>query len=188
MARDRPRPRPRPPPGASEAIETERLWLRPYEAGDRDHIVALYADPEVTAYTKLGRRTAEEAERILAGYVADWQSLGLGIRAMFLKPARAYVGEFGLFVHREAGAMALRYALAKDYWGRGLATEAARATLEDAFGAKHLARVVSVVQTVNVASLRIMEGLGFEVERRAMDGASEIIFYSLSRAQWTRSR
>ncbi len=188
MVRDRPRPRPRLRAQSSEAIETERLWLRPYEARDLDHIVALYADPEVTAYTKLGRRSAEQSERILAGYVADWQSLGLGMRALFLKPARAYVGEFGLFVHRQAGAMALRYALAKDCWGRGLATEAARATLDDAFGAKRLARVVSVVQTVNVASLRIMERLGFEVERRAMDGDSEIIVYSLSRAQWTRAR
>ena len=120
--------------------------------------------------------------------ISTWDQFGGSYADVWADGTTAYVGEFGLFVHREAGAMALRYALVKDYWGRGLATEAARATLDDAFGTKRLARVVSVVQTVNVASLRIMEGLGFEVERRAMDGASEIIFYSLSRAQWTRSR
>jgi RimJ/RimL family protein N-acetyltransferase len=190
MARHRPRP------SSSEALETERLWLRPYQQGDLDLIVALYDDAEVTAFTKLGRRTAAETEHILAGYLAAWRRLGLGMRAMFLKPvqasarapARAYVGEFGLFAHGEAGGMALRYALAKDYWGRGLATEAARATLDDGFGAKGLERVLSVVQTRNQASVRIMEKLGFQAQRRAMDGESEIIVYSLSRQQWSEDR
>lgn len=181
-----------PQQSSSEALETERLWLRPYEKGDRDLIVALYGDAEVTAFTKLGQRTAVETERILAGYLAAWRRHGLGMRAMFLKsaqaPGRTFVGEFGLFAHGEAGGMALRYALAKDYWGQGLATEAARATLDDAFGAKGLESVLSVVQTRNQASVRIMEKLGFQAQRRALDGEAEIVFYSLSRAQWREGR
>ena len=82
--------------------------------------------------------------------------------------------------------MALRYALRESFWGQGLTTEAAAAVLDDAFRRGGLDRVVSIVQRRNPASGRVMEKLGFTLERTAWDGDNEIQIHALERAQWDK--
>lgn len=163
---------------------TARLRLRPYQAGDLDLIASLYADSRVTAYTKLGPRTRGEVRTILDGYVAAWAADGIGMYALFLATSGDYVGEFGLFRLQGRGEMALRYALRESFWGQGLTTEAGAAVLDDAFGRGGLDRVVSIVQRRNPASGRVMEKLGFTLERSAWDGDNEILIHTLERARW----
>lgn len=169
-------------------LRTARLRLRPYRADDLDPLAALYADARVTAYTKLGARTRQEARAILDGYVAGWAADGIGMYALFLAAGGDYVGEFGLFRLRSRGEMALRYALAESFWGQGLTSEAGAAVLDDAFGRGGLARMVSIVQRRNPASTRVMEKLGFTLERTAWDGDSEILIHTLGRQQWNQAR
>ncbi len=165
-------------------LETPRLGIRPYESADLDAMAAMYADPEVTALTKLGRRSRAEAEAILAGYVGGWRERGYGMRALFLRPDGAYIGECGFFTHPTTGEAALRYALAKPYWGRGLMAEALRAVIGDGFRAAGLERIVSIVQAENAASLRLMEKVGMRVERTAREGETDLLVYAMSRGEW----
>jgi RimJ/RimL family protein N-acetyltransferase len=89
-------------------------------------LAALYADPEVTAFTKLGALSRPQAEATLEGYLADWRERDFGMCAAFLKAGGAFAGECGFFVLERSGELALRYAFHKRYWGQGLASEAAR--------------------------------------------------------------
>ena len=167
----------------TSAIETDRLTMRAYRAGDFDQIARLYADPDVTAYTKLGRQDLQQSRAILAGYVADWRRNGFGMRTLLLKPVGAFAGECGLFLLAN-GEAALRYALLPAYWGHGLTVEAVIASADDAFARTDLPRLFSIVQTRNPGSMRVMEKLGWDVARTAKDGDVDLVIYRTTREQW----
>lgn len=165
-------------------IETERLRLHPYRADDLDDMAVLYGDPAVTAHTFLGRRTLAQTKEILDGYLQVWHEAGYGMRTVHRKSDDVFVGECGLFIRPASGEVALRYALLTRYWGLGFTTEAVHATLADAFVAKRLSRVVSVVQTENSASHRVMEKVGMRVAQSARGRNGNLIIYALAREQW----
>lgn len=170
--------------GQPDALETARLLLRPYGAGDLNDLTALYGDPAVTAYTKIGRQTPAECRDLLKGYIDDWQARGFGMRALFTKADGAFTGECGLFWHDRFGVPALRYVLVRDAWGQGFTAEAARATLLDAFAKRGVARIVSVVQDANLASHRVMRKVGMAEFRRAQNAQGELVIYEALAEDW----
>lgn len=166
-------------------LETARLNLRPYRAGDIELLAALYSDPEVTRHTKLGRLNRAQCEATLAEYLRTWRAKGFGMRAAFLRPGGAFVGECGLFTLPGLGDPALRYAFLRAHWGQGLATEAARATLDHALGAATLERVLSFVEEPNESSHRIMTKLGLRLEKTSIHGDIKLYRYAMSRSDWS---
>lgn len=164
-------------------LETKRLKMRACRDDDVDLMAPMYADPDVTAFTKLGCQTRDQTKTILEEYLATWRERRFGIRAMFRKRDLAYVGECGLFVLSNGDA-ALRYALLRRFWGQGLATEAVEATINDAFTAIPLDRVMSIVQTRNPASVAVMERVGWRVVRTGQEGDIDLLIYERTRAEW----
>jgi len=80
------------------------------------------------------------------------------------------VGRCGLYRHLKGAERVpdegvLAFYLARAYWGRGLATEAGRAFVDFGFGVLGLKRIVTTVDARNAASVRVLEKLGFVVER-----------------------
>ncbi len=157
--------------------------MRPYVRTDIDALAALYIDPEVAAFTKLGRQTRQQSETVLEDYIRTWRVRGFGMRALFLKMSGEYVGECGLFWHEAFEAPSMRYALVHDVRGQGLAKESIRATLADAFEVLGQEKIYSVVQAQNHVSIHLMETLGFGEERRSRHHGVELVIYSLTRAQ-----
>ena len=168
---------------ASE-LETPRLRLRPYRREDLGRLAALYADPEVTAFTKLGALSRPQAEATLEGYLADWRERDFGMCAAFLKAGGAFAGECGFFVLERSGELALRYAFHKRYWGQGLASEAARCVVDHAFRRLDFTRVDSFVEAPNAASHRVMRKLGFAVERIERLPKVELHVYAVTAEDW----
>ncbi len=164
-------------------LKTKRLWMRPYHPGDLDLIAPLYADSKVTAYTKLGRRTRNQSKEILKGYVQAWQNRGLGIWAIFRELDRCFIGESGLF-WLSSGEAALRYALLKPFWQQGFITEALRATVDHAFNATDLNHILSIVQSRNLASVRVMRKLRWNVDREGQDGDIKLFIFKMTRDDW----
>jgi len=160
------------------------LRLRPYRRGDIDRLAALFADPEVTAFTRLGLLTRAQSETTLEGYLAVWRGRNLGVHAALLKSNGEYAGECGLFIPESGGDLALGYAYRRRYWGQGFATEAARAVLDDAFGRLGLKRVLCFVEGTNDASHRVAEKLGFELERIDQIPKGALHAYAMTAAQW----
>lgn len=172
----------------TDEIETSRLRLRAYGPRDIDHLSALYADPEVAAYTKLGCLDRRQAEATLAGYLGDWRDAGSGMFAAFLKADASFAGECGLFTLKSTGERALRYAIHKRLWGCGLASEAVAGVLDHAFGRLGLERLVSLVEAPNQASHRVMQKLGLTVERVAHTPKVELHVYAVTAGQWLGRR
>ena len=164
----------------------QRLRLQPYRRDDMDRLAALYGDPDVTAFTKLGQLTRVQAEAALEGHLAAWCDENFGISGAFLDVGGEFVGECGLFATDGGGDLALRYALHRRFWGRGLATEAARAVIDDGFGRLGLARVLSFVEGPNDASHRVAEKLRFNVQRGGQTSKGEL--YTMTVEQWAMRR
>lgn len=145
-------------------LETERLILRRFSIDDVDHIAALDGDPEVMRYVADGlpktRRDAEEAvPRVLLNY---GKFPGLGIWNAKEKPHLAFTGWFALKYIPKTEEIEVGYRLMKSAWGRGLATEGARAMLRYGFCERRLHRIVAVTHPDNAASQRVLRKLGLE--------------------------
>lgn len=169
---------------SARSLETERLLLRPYEPGDLDGMAAMFGDPEVTAHTLLGRRSRAETEAVLESYRAFLAARGYGMLAILDKATGTFLGEVGLFV-APMGPLALRYALARPGWGKGFATEASAAVLDDSFDGLGLHRVLAGVTPENTASLRVMDKLGFAFIDNVTASGKYFRLFELTRAVWS---
>jgi RimJ/RimL family protein N-acetyltransferase len=142
----------------TEELETARLTLRPIATSDVDLLVALDSDPEVMRFISGGKPTSRaEAERILQ------RSLGhrwLG----FERETGDFVGWFGIRPST-ASSRELGYRLRREAWGKGLATEGARAVIAVAFTQPGVDRVRAETMAVNIASRAVMERCGLRFVR-----------------------
>lgn len=168
---------------AVPVLETARLLLRPYEVDDLDAMAGMFADPDVTAHTLLGKRNREETAEVLKGYMSFLAERGYGMFAILDRETGDYLGECGLFVPPMPGPLALRYALVKSAWGKGYAPEASAAVIEDAFGRLALDELVAGVVPHNAPSIRVMEKLGFIYDRTITHGVEFNIFV-MARDAW----
>jgi RimJ/RimL family protein N-acetyltransferase len=153
-------------------LVTDRLVLRPWRATDRAPFAALNADPEVARFVGDGRAlTRGQSDALLAAIAAHWAQHGFGLWcAAPREEPGACLGFVGLavpsFVPDVLPAVEVGWRLARHAWGRGLATEGARAALGHAFGPLALASVVSIIEAENARSVRVAEKLGM---RRGRD-------------------
>lgn len=144
------------------ALRTPRLLLREWRDDDREPFAAISADPAITAWLPgQAKRTASDAW--IEGMRRLRDEHGLGYWAVELPGQASLIGAIGLSRIRHlpfAPAIEIGWRLAHAYWGRGYATEAARAVLDDGFGRLGLAEIVAFTVPGNGASRRVMERLG----------------------------
>ena len=144
-------------------VVTERLLLRGFEPADAPAMLAVYGDQEVMRFVGEGHAVdLAGAEAMLASYADHQRRHGFSFWAVVERESGVLVGDAGLYVvgdEVEAG-----YTLGRAWWGRGYATEAARACLGLAFGPLDLDTVTAVADVANPASARVLEKLGFHEE------------------------
>jgi len=150
-------------------LRTERLLLRGWTQSDRDAFALVNADPRVMEF--LGEplthaQSDEMVDRIEAKFARD----GLGFWAVEVPGVAPFIGMVGLAVPSfEAAfmpAVEIGWRLDADHWGRGYATEAARAALEFGFGTAGLREIVAFTTEANVRSRRVMERIGMTHDPR----------------------
>ena len=163
-------------------IETERLVLREFTPEDLDELVRLRADPEVMRY--IGEQSREKVEQRLQYYISHYEPHGFGMWAVVDKRTEAMVGWCGLIFLDETPEVEVGYGLARDYWGQGLMTEAARASLRYGFERAGLLRIVAVAMPENAASRRIMEKLGMRYEKMAYHYGHDLVYYAIERDEF----
>ena len=162
-------------------LETQRLRLRAYQPDDLDTLTGLYGDPNVATRTKLGVLSRAECEQVLDGYLTCWRQRGYGMRIISDLDGRP-IGECGLFNPESVSSPAMRYVLAADHWGRGYASEAAAATIADAFQRLAFDRLYGFVERENQASHRVLQKAGFQLDRTVESAKGELSRYVLPRA------
>jgi ribosomal-protein-alanine N-acetyltransferase len=162
-------------------LETDRLTLRQFVPADLDDFYRLVTDPDVTRYTgDGGPHTQEEVRRGLEERVlADYQKHGFGRWAVVERATGRVIGFAGLKRQPELGEVDLGYRFFKDYWGRGLATEASRPIVQYGFARLQLSRIIGLVAPEHRASARVLEKLGFQCERVAPYRGEETVWYAL---------
>jgi len=163
-------------------LETERLILRPWSLDDIDALHQIWTDPQVRRYLWDDEVIPREraAAAVEAG-VAEASQNGVGLWCALRKPAGALAGFCGFRYIDDSPDIELLYGLLPDYWGLGLATEAARAALEYGFDAARFTRIYARTDVPNRASVRVMERLGMEFEKETHLDARPTFIYSLTR-------
>src|SRR5262249_22355319 len=116
------------------SFETERLLMRRWRDDDVEPFAAICADPEVMRYIGSGTvRSVEQARASIRGFEREWENKGFGIFALQLLEGGQLIGFTGLsepsFLPEIMPAVEIGWRLSRASWGKGYATEAARAAL-----------------------------------------------------------
>jgi ribosomal-protein-alanine N-acetyltransferase len=150
-------------PQAPHNLRSDRLPLRRWRPADKEPFARLNADPVVMEHfpSSLDREQSDAfADRIDAAFEAR----GYGLWAVEIPREAEFIGFVGLALHdfpaHFAPAVEIGWRLARDYWGKGFATEAARAAIADGFDRVGLSEIVSFTAMVNLRSVAVMQRLG----------------------------
>lgn len=144
-------------------LRTKRLILRPWREADLAPFAALNADPEVMAhFPKVLDRAESDG---LAGRIGEqFATHGFGLWALEVPDSVPFAGYIGLMMVPDAmpfaPAVEVGWRLARAHWGKGYATEAARAAVAYGFDTLGLVEVVSFTVPANARSIAVMARLG----------------------------
>ena len=176
---------------AHPALRTRRLDLRPLAPGDATELHRVCDDPAV-------RRHLFDDEPVSMGTAGamigrserDFAGGGVGLFGIRRRDAGGLVGFCGFFVVEGVGEPELAYALLPSCWGRGFATEAARAVAGHALEVAGFRRVLVAADRANAASVRVIERLGARPLGKAAPDFTEVVYFEIGagreRARWRR--
>ena len=144
-------------------LGTDRLLLRRWRPSDLDPFAAMNADARVMEF--LPATLTREASNRLAGRIAaHFDEHGFGLWAVEIRDVEPFAGFIGLsipaFDARFTPCVEIGWRIAAEHWGRGYATEGARAAMRFSFESLGLDEVVSFTVPLNVRSRHVMEKLG----------------------------
>ena len=178
-------------------IRTERLLLRRWRESDREPFAVLNADPVVREHLQ-GTIDRDRSDAHIDAIEAHWDAHGWGLWALEVPGMAAFVGYTGLwpadFVTGEP-MVEVGWRLAREHWGHGYATEAARAALRFGFEELGLDEIVSFTVPANVRSIRVMEPIGLvrdaardfdhpRVDRAAYPHLVRHVMYGITLTEW----
>ena len=166
-------------------IESERLIFRKFTLDDLPKLIEQRSDPEVNKFlggTKL--QNPEALAKRIRFYISCYESHGFGSCAMIWKPTGEMIGSAGLQPLDGTDEIEVGYSMIKEYWGKGIGTEAARAWLDHGFREHGLERIVAIALPENIASRRIMEKLGMKFEKNEVHYDEECAFYGISKREF----
>ena len=162
------------------SLGTERLLATPLRADDFAVLCELHRDPAVMA-TLGGVRPDDRTRAYLAENLAHWDEHGFGLWIFRERATSAFVGRGGLrhVMLEGQSEVEVTYALAREAWGKGYATEIARGSLDLAFRQLGLQDIVAFATLENVASRRVMEKVGFVCERDIEHQGARCVLYRI---------
>lgn len=145
-------------------IRTERLVLRELRDDDAEAFAAINADPAVNEFLP-GPFSRAESDALLVRNIEHRETHGFGLHAVTLADSGAFIGLTGLkhppFEAHFTPAAEIGWRFGSAHWGKGFASEAARAALAHAVDILRLSPIVSFTVPANMRSRRVMEKLGF---------------------------
>jgi RimJ/RimL family protein N-acetyltransferase len=145
------------------SLRTERLVLRDWKESDRPVFAKMNADSRVMEFMP-GPLSSEASDSLVEKIRRHFRTHGFGLYAAELLDDHSFIGYIGLaiptFAAQFTPCVEIGWRLAAEHWGRGLATEGARAVGKHAFEDLRLDALVSFTVPANVRSRRVMEKLG----------------------------
>lgn len=168
--------------------ESARLRYRPASAADVPALVAHWNLPDVRRHLWDDQRVATEiVQAVVATSEEDFARAGFGLWILSCGSVAAPAGFCGLRPVPGTDHVEVLYSLDPALWGRGLATEAARAVLAYGFGlggARRLPRILGGADAANAASWRVLERLGMTEFGTLTVGETEVRYLAVSRQRF----
>src|SRR5215213_9862955 len=159
-------------------IETERLLLRMYRRDELEDVYRLITDREVRRF--LPKFPAEKTDVLasLPRRIERWRENGFAQLGVFEKASGKLTGYSGLQYLDNTPEVEIYYGFFKDFWGKGYATEAAKALLRYGFEESKLERIVGATHLENFASQGVLQNIGLKREKeiRHLYGTDSIYF------------
>ena len=179
-------------------LRTPRLVLRPWRDDDLEPFAALNADGEVMKHFPAAL-AKNESDALVSRLKEHFDRHGFGLWAMEVPGLAPFIGFVGLNVPSYEApfmpAVEIGWRIAREHWGRGFATEGARAALQFGFETLGLEEIVAMTTPANVRSLRVMKKLGMHRAEsddfdhpKVPDGhpLKRHVLYRLGRDEWKR--
>ena len=176
-------------------VTTQRLRLRQWRETDREPCAALNADPAVMRFFA-DTQSREASDRSIDVWRAELNERGWSNWAVEALESGGFIGFIGLSVPKRSlpfmPCVEVGYRLAREYWGKGYATEGAKAALDVAFRKLALNEVVSFTALLNLPSRAVMERIGMananeDFDHPALPEGSALrrhCLYRVSREAW----
>ena len=169
-------------------LTTSRLVLRPFTLADADPLFCIMNVPTMMQYfPNPNPPTPDRVERMIARQLEQWQTIGYGWWALALPATGALLGWCGLQFLPETGETEVGYLLARTHWGQGLATEAARASVDYGFTTFEFAEIIGITHPQNRASQRVLEKIGMTFTAATRYFEMECCRYAVDQATWLGS-
>jgi len=162
-------------------LETERLLLRPPAAEDAPDYAEIWSDPEVVRFLSGRTWSLADAEAAIGRMQRHWDWFGMGAFTVLRKADDRILGRIGFLLwddrwrHGDTERIVpheteIGWALGREFWNHGYATEGALACRDHALGQLGLTRVISLIASENAASIRVAEKIGETFEREVRGG------------------
>ena len=157
---------------AIPALATPRLILRAFAKEDVDPMHQILGGEGVLRYfPPTDPPSRDRVQRMILGILRHWDEHGYGLWAVESRSDGELMGRCGLQHLAELDEVEVDFILGRAFWGQGLGTEAARASVRYGFEKLALARVVGIAHVENKASQRVLEKVGMAlVERQEFFG------------------
>jgi RimJ/RimL family protein N-acetyltransferase len=167
-----------------KVLETDRLFFRELLPSDADALFELDSDPAVVLYTGDATLThVDQARKRIEGIRQQYRDYGVGRWAAVLKETNAFIGWAGLKYIQELNGRTdnydLGYRLLKQYWGKGYATESAKAFVRYGFDDLNHTRISATADVRHVASVKVLEKCGLRFTNTFMDDGNLCGWYEM---------
>lgn len=169
-------------------FETDRLFLRPMDETDTDAVFAMRSDADVMRFIRPLQTEKRDAESWINLVSSRWETEKIGFCAVIEKTSNRFIGWCGLWRLKETDEIEVGYALFKEFWGRGFASEAAAACLTYGFDQLGLEKIVAVANPDNRNSRRVMEKIGMNFDYTGRFYEMNLVHYSITREEFFNVR
>lgn len=164
------------------SVATPRLLLRPWTPDDAEAWFGILQEDGILRYFPNPRPPArEKADAYIARHRAHWEERGYGHWAVVTPEDGQVVGWNGLEYLPELGETEVAYLLSKRVWGRGYASEAARAAVDFGFEKVGLDMIIGLVHPDNIASISVLKKCGLHFADRIPLWGMDMFRYRIQR-------
>jgi RimJ/RimL family protein N-acetyltransferase len=166
-----------------EKLGSPRLVLRMFRESDLDAYAAMCGDPEVMRYLGDGfPLTRAESWRNMALVLGHWHLRGFGLWAVEERTTGLMAGRVGCWQPEGWPGLEIGWALRREFWGRGYATEAAQTVMADAFSRLQRPRLISLIHPQNGNSIAVALRLGMSREKETEVMGHRALVYAVASA------
>lgn len=168
-------------------IETERLILRPFLGNDVERLFLLDSNPEVMKYVGVKPLTKiEQSAEVVKMIQKQYTENGVGRLAVIEKESNLLIGwSFLKYLTEEINGIKnvydLGYRFLPEFWGKGYATESAKASLDYGFNEMNLDKICAHAHSENAASNHTLKKLGFEEKGTFEEADGTCFWYEITK-------